>query len=108
MWGAGKRAPKDSYSLVAATRPAWGIPAKPSPAYFGFWLWNRYMGPAVSAMAHDDDSAAWVSHFDTGELGVIFVNWKDGSRTFQWGEVVSRWFQRSPACRARSVVMASQ
>ena len=73
--GVSKRAPKDSYSIVSAALPEWGVTSKPQPAYYAFWLWNRYGGDRVIHTYQTATLKLFVTRFDaTGDVGVIVVN----------------------------------
>ena len=74
--GVKARAPRDSYSIVAPGIKEYGDPAKPTPAYYGFWLWNRYMGEDLIQYVADDDVTVFVSRFaaSAGTVGLLLVN----------------------------------
>ena len=101
--GAGKRAPMDSYSLIQASKPEWGIPAKPSVVYYAFWLWNRYMGYHIISHLEDRGTSAFVSEFKGGELGIMFVNTRSDSHTIEWGSVIRWWMAKNPDCKRNPV-----
>ena len=95
MDGVSKRAPKDSYSIISPAFPEWGIASKPQPAYYAFWLWNRYGGDRVVDEYIQPLLKVFVTRFDTtGEIGVIAVNW-------DWNQeavlnLQSNWFSSFP------------
>lgn len=76
--GVKARAPKDSYALVNPALPSYGIlHAKPSPAYYSFWLWNRYMGEDLIKYGHKDGKlSVYVSRFREHHRQVIARPWR--------------------------------